>query len=392
MRKPPPSTLTCSCVGTGPSLMSRHLVIGELTEQRLYTGPIFVRGAQERLVGRWYRQSMTVCIAGMHRSHTSMVARMLHVIGISIGSADNFLPASADNAEGYWEDSRFVDLNDEILRRLGGTWRHPPDLEPGWSLDSRFHDLREKASTLRDPDHSPKLWGWKDPRNCLTFEFWARTYPDLKCVLCLRHPLEVAQSLFDRVYLRLDYIPVPAGIDLWQVYNDQILAAAAPEQLLVTHGTSYYFDPRAELKRVANFLGIDVSDSQLDLACATVASKLGGAGPSAGEPLGRELPPSVLDLYRELAGQAGPVFAASQSDPAFQENLVQARAIRCSRRAQALEDAYVALDEERTRTEADLAKHATVLSEELGRITATRWWRLRERWAPILVRGRGGAG
>ena len=42
-------------------------------------------------------------------------------------------------------------------------------------------------------EHEP--WGWQDPRTSLILPFWLACVPDLKIVVCLRNPLEVAVSL-----------------------------------------------------------------------------------------------------------------------------------------------------------------------------------------------------
>jgi hypothetical protein len=51
---------------------------------------------------------MPVCIAGMHRSGTSMVTRLLHMCGLFLGSEDDLYPQAPDNLEGFWEDTHFV--------------------------------------------------------------------------------------------------------------------------------------------------------------------------------------------------------------------------------------------------------------------------------------------
>ncbi len=42
-----------------------------------------------------------ICVAGMHRSGTSMVARMLNLCGVHLGEQKELLPAASDNPEGF---------------------------------------------------------------------------------------------------------------------------------------------------------------------------------------------------------------------------------------------------------------------------------------------------
>src|SRR5258708_4760869 len=111
---------------------------------------------------------MPVCITGMHRSGTSLVANLLRQCGLYLGEEDDLIPATADNQQGYWENRRFLALNDDILKELGGSWDFPPLAPAGWHDDERLNPLRVKAEILVDQfrDHQP--WGWKDPRNSLT--------------------------------------------------------------------------------------------------------------------------------------------------------------------------------------------------------------------------------
>ena len=110
-----------------------------------------------------------VCIAGAHRSGTSMLARLLHACGLELGPESELMPAQADNPDGFWENIRFVALNDEILNELGGAWDLPPERD---FQSDRLDPLRTKAELLIQ-DFSPSAhWGWKDPRNSLTLPFW----------------------------------------------------------------------------------------------------------------------------------------------------------------------------------------------------------------------------
>ena len=38
-------------------------------------------------------------------------------------------------------------------------------------------------------------WGWKLPKATVTIAFWRRLVPDLRFIICVRNPLDFAQSL-----------------------------------------------------------------------------------------------------------------------------------------------------------------------------------------------------
>jgi hypothetical protein len=101
-----------------------------------------------------------VCVLGMHRSGTSLVARMLNLLGVHLGPDPRVLTSGKDNPTGYWEYRPFVDINDAILERFGGQWDQPPAFPSSWPGDERLVDLREKARELLTTDFAaPPLWG-----------------------------------------------------------------------------------------------------------------------------------------------------------------------------------------------------------------------------------------
>jgi hypothetical protein len=58
----------------------------------------------------------------MHRSGTSLTARVLDLLGIALGPRDTMLAADPDdNARGYWEQSAVMALNDDVLAQVGGS-------------------------------------------------------------------------------------------------------------------------------------------------------------------------------------------------------------------------------------------------------------------------------
>ena len=91
---------------------------------------------------------MPICIAGMHRSGTSMLTRLLHLCGLDLGPADRLLQPAPDNPEGFWESLPFVELNKQLLATLGGAWHTPPLLTPGWERRERFEAIAHEARRL----------------------------------------------------------------------------------------------------------------------------------------------------------------------------------------------------------------------------------------------------
>ena len=139
-----------------------------------------------------------VCVLGMHRSGTSVATRLMNLLGVDLGAEEHLLGPRPDNPKGFWEYKPILDLNEEILGRLGGNWHEPPPLPPGWEMAAELADLRQKARDLVARTFASADWGWKDPRTCLTLPFWKQILPPALYIICLRSPVEVAASLQKR--------------------------------------------------------------------------------------------------------------------------------------------------------------------------------------------------
>lgn len=242
-----------------------------------------------------------ICVAGMHRSGTSMVARLLSLCGVYLGSPENLSRSAPDNPQGFWENPEFVELNDNLLAMVHAGWDLPP-AEFEWAPCPELTASLTKATQLIERSAAHQPWGWKDPRSCLTLPFWLRLIPNLKVIICLRNPLEVAGSLTVRNGTSLAF-----GLNLWRSYNLAVSSFAAKEDRLVTHYEAYFSDPRRELRRVLDFSGIPASDEEIAQACLTATSDLRHHKISR-KLLAAKASPEIAGLYSELCAEAGPVF------------------------------------------------------------------------------------
>ena len=88
--------------------------------------------------------SQPVAIVGMHRSGTSMVAKLLQQAGLNLGDEADLMPPAEENPEGFYEHLEFVRLNDEVLNVAGAGWDCPPAAGFDWSDEALdpFRDAR----------------------------------------------------------------------------------------------------------------------------------------------------------------------------------------------------------------------------------------------------------
>ncbi|MCA9864205.1 MAG: sulfotransferase, partial [Thermomicrobiales bacterium] len=238
-----------------------------------------------------------VAIVGMHRSGTSMVAKLLSEAGLYLGPDDALMPPASENPEGFFEHLDFVGLNDEVLNEAGAGWDCPPPVTTNW-LDAAFDRHRERARALAAPLTAHGLWGWKDPRSSLTLPFWESAIGPLRTVLVVRNPLEVVTSLHRR-----NGFSIALSLTLWQIYAERVLNSTAPGQRVVTHFDAWFVDPAAEAQRLIDALGLSGRDSES-----------GDPDPNLGLRHHRQtledlrkagFPSETIETYRALCHEAG---------------------------------------------------------------------------------------
>lgn len=203
-----------------------------------------------------------VCIMGMHRSGTSIAARVLQLLGVSLGDPDLLMEPGGDNPAGYWENRAIKELNDELLAHLGGSWDQPPVLEDGWEQDTGLDGFRARANgvlsesfpTAAEPDG---IVGWKDPRLCLVLPFWRTVTPIAATIILVRDPAEVADSLLVR-----NGIEAPQAALLWMRYL--FAAAAADPGHLLLRLDDFFTDLPRTLAAITDHVGLAAPDDDLE--------------------------------------------------------------------------------------------------------------------------------
>ncbi len=199
-----------------------------------------------------------VCVLGFGRSGTSLTMRLLHLLGVEIGPSEDLLaPGEADNPRGYWEPRWMVELNDEILAKLGTVWWRPLPAAPGWERSPDFDELRERARRLLEEKFgATRLWGWKDPRTTLTLPFWKELMPDATYVICLRNPADAISSIQRRPDPEL---PIGAWGDLWLEYTARALEETKDRPRALVFYEDFFHDAQGQLAAMASLLGLELS-------------------------------------------------------------------------------------------------------------------------------------
>ncbi len=154
-------------------------------------------------------------VTGMHRSGTSALARVINLLGVSLGPEDGLMVPQPDNPKGFWESRAVARFNDRLLNEVGGSWDRLPTLGLDWAespaLDPCRRDLISLLASIRSDGASRHAV--KDPRLAITLPLWRQVAPPEQVIVAVREPLAVCQSL-----QRRNGIPQERGAELWLRY------------------------------------------------------------------------------------------------------------------------------------------------------------------------------
>lgn len=197
------------------------------------------------------RQALVV--AGMHRSGTSAMARLLSLSGASL--PERVMDPGPDNPLGYWEPWEMVALDDEILAAIDSRWDDVFALKGNErALATRTAFLDKAQAFLTHNFGTRDLPVMKDPRSSVLTGFWREALDqvglDPVYVIMVRHPLEVADSLLAR-----NGFPREKSLLIWASYMLAVERDTRGASRLFVDYSALLGDWRGVLDRVEKTLG-----------------------------------------------------------------------------------------------------------------------------------------
>ena len=118
-----------------------------------------------------------IIVTGVGRSGTSVIAGILHHLGVYMG--EEFIPANKSNLTGYWEDKEFIKLNAHLLE-------YQITIELWYK---KISELVSKRQALGEK------WGFKDPSITNLLNFYVQLFPNALYINCTRDKDEIIESL-----------------------------------------------------------------------------------------------------------------------------------------------------------------------------------------------------
>jgi hypothetical protein len=196
------------------------------------------------------KKNTVVCVLSMHRSGSSMIIRILNICGVYIGGEDELVGAGDGNQKGHWEHKEILEINEAILKIFNGSVVDIPNFPENWQKDERLSGLYTKGKLFVEKmNKRSDLWGFKEPRTCITLPFWQEIIPNMVYIIPVRGVSNVANSLKKRNNTSLEY-----GMFLWIDYWRKILENTYGKKRFFTFQENYFISWRKELEKIANFL------------------------------------------------------------------------------------------------------------------------------------------
>ncbi len=165
---------------------------------------------------------MIYIVLGMHKSGTTLVAKILHESGIPMGNFDETLGYDEGNK---YERLETHDLNiemlgydyDEFSLNILKVVKSPGEVRP--EAMSKIKDYVESANRQYQD------WGFKDPRTCLTYSVWKTLIPEHKLVIIFRNPVELWIHYKPKKFLKVfrSLLICWKALQGWYVHNLEIL-------------------------------------------------------------------------------------------------------------------------------------------------------------------------
>lgn len=176
-----------------------------------------------------------VIITGMHRSGTSLTARISQCMGAYLGEDNELIGSSLGNPDGHFENIEAVCINNNILQLCDRQWYSLESPEVDYqSLQIRksMDNIKAVVRKLMEKNNIAVI---KDPRISVLLPLWEKALKGLGIevfyIWVYRNPLEVMESLRERNGYSSKY-----GLLLWIHYNLSILRfVKGKEYLLINY-------------------------------------------------------------------------------------------------------------------------------------------------------------
>lgn len=201
-------------------------------------------------------------VLGMHKSGTTLISKLLNDSSISMGNFDYHKDYDKGN---HYERIETQSINKTLLN-----CHNKSSLSANRAIRlndiSHEHILRGK-NLARSISCKHQSWGFKDPRTCLTYDFWKAVLPEHRIIVVYRHPAEVVNHYARWSKIRaipiINYKSIKS-LTCWYQYNKEIINIidnVKPENVIIFNYKDL-MENKFELIRLEKFIHQKIKDSR----------------------------------------------------------------------------------------------------------------------------------
>ncbi len=211
----------------------------------------------------------------MHRSGTSVLARILNTAGANMGyevdrnhealffQGINKYILSLENDFWYSFEKTEKRLTDQtvVTTIAGEIEQQVKEL-----ILKDFFKVKNEWESFFFRMFDRHLWGWKDPRNTITLPIWKKIFPKAKVLIIYRNPYDTVISLFNRELPRKSYRQFNTAefnFNVWRSYTRKCMEI---EQQYGQHCIAVKYEELFKsdtLKSLEKFTGLDLNNGKI---------------------------------------------------------------------------------------------------------------------------------
>ena len=230
--------------------------------------------------------STPVCIGGIGGSGTRLVAAIIRKLGFSLGTNLN---QSLDNLD--------LPLNNLIHKEMDS--------------EQRVKAICDHLTTFENGMQGKPEWGWKIPGSFYWLPYTSVYFPRLKYIHVVRSGLDMAYSRnLNQIRNWGDFFGIPVAepptpnqmLDYWIQANEFAHRRATkllPQRYLVVNFDRLCADASNEIKRIADFLLLPLSEAELN-SITGIIDRPASLGRHQGHDISNELDPSLVRVAISL--------------------------------------------------------------------------------------------
>ena len=265
--------------------------------------------------------SQLVIVTGCMRSKTSITTGLLSNLGVNLGTVGG---TNAWNPTGDFQNPDFMNFH-HTLQALQGVYlpHQAVILSPAWITQLLYQGIGDEATALISTINSTPFYGFKSPHAGIFAPLWDSIDPNIKYIVCLRNPLDCAQSMGDNFG-----ISKLKALGLWHYLNEMYYWNIDKSKMIYVKAEDLVNNTMETISNILNFIGITFPANLTSICSSMVIPAANHYSHTLSDiEADTSVPSNTLQLYQSLASghQVTGLYGTDCYSTAryFRENILQ---------------------------------------------------------------------